>query len=56
MTRPSPLVGLIMGSQSDWATMTAAAQILEALDIPFESRIVSAHRTPDRLFAYALDG
>jgi 5-(carboxyamino)imidazole ribonucleotide mutase len=53
MTRPSPLVGLIMGSQSDWATMTAAAQILEALDIPFESRIVSAHRTPDRLFAYA---
>ncbi len=53
MTRPSPLVGLIMGSQSDWATMTAAAQILEALEIPFESRIVSAHRTPDRLFAYA---
>jgi 5-(carboxyamino)imidazole ribonucleotide mutase len=53
MTRPSPLVGLIMGSQSDWATMTAAAQILEALDIPFETRIVSAHRTPDRLFAYA---
>ena len=53
MTLPSPLVGLIMGSQSDWATMTAAAQILEALDIPFESRIVSAHRTPDRLFAYA---
>jgi 5-(carboxyamino)imidazole ribonucleotide mutase len=53
MTRPSPLVGLIMGSQSDWATMKAAAQILEALDVPFESRIVSAHRTPDRLFAYA---
>jgi len=53
MTRPSPLVGLIMGSQSDWATMKAAAQILEALNVPFESRIVSAHRTPDRLFAYA---
>src|SRR5271156_893170 len=53
MTRPSPLVGLIMGSQSDWATMTAAAQILQALQIPFETRIVSAHRTPDRLFAYA---
>jgi 5-(carboxyamino)imidazole ribonucleotide mutase len=53
MTRPLPLVGLIMGSQSDWATMQAAAQILEALDIAFESRIVSAHRTPDRLFAYA---
>jgi 5-(carboxyamino)imidazole ribonucleotide mutase len=53
MTRPSPLVGLIMGSQSDWATMQAAAQILEALAIPFETRIVSAHRTPDRLYAYA---
>ena len=53
MTRPSPLVGLIMGSQSDWATMKAAAQILEALDVPFETRIVSAHRTPERLYAYA---
>src|SRR5580692_9319553 len=53
MTRPSPLVGLIMGSQSDWATMQAAAQILEALAIPFETRIVSAHRTPDRLYTYA---
>lgn len=53
MTHPAPLVGLIMGSQSDWQTMKAAAQILEALEIPFESRIVSAHRTPDRLYAYA---
>jgi 5-(carboxyamino)imidazole ribonucleotide mutase len=53
MTVPSPLVGIIMGSQSDWATMKAAAQILEALKVPFESRIVSAHRTPDRLYAYA---
>jgi 5-(carboxyamino)imidazole ribonucleotide mutase len=53
MTRPSPLVGLIMGSQSDWATMKAAAQILEALEVPYESRIVSAHRTPDRMYAYA---
>jgi 5-(carboxyamino)imidazole ribonucleotide mutase len=53
MTNPSPRVGLIMGSQSDWTTMKAAAQILEALDIPFESRIVSAHRTPERLYAYA---
>jgi 5-(carboxyamino)imidazole ribonucleotide mutase len=53
MTRPSPLVGLIMGSQSDWATMKAAAQILEALEVSYETRIVSAHRTPDRLFAYA---
>ncbi len=49
----SPLVGIIMGSQSDWATMKAAALILEALDIPFESRIVSAHRTPHRLYTYA---
>jgi 5-(carboxyamino)imidazole ribonucleotide mutase len=53
MTLPSPVVGIIMGSQSDWATMKAAAQILEALDVPFESRIVSAHRTPERLYAYA---
>ncbi|HKD20390.1 MAG TPA: 5-(carboxyamino)imidazole ribonucleotide mutase [Rhizomicrobium sp.] len=53
MTRPSPLVGLIMGSQSDWATMKASAQILEALEVPYESRIVSAHRTPDRMFTYA---
>ena len=52
MTCP-PLVGLIMGSQSDWATMKAAAEILDALGIPHESRIVSAHRTPDRLYAYA---
>ena len=42
-----------MGSQSDWATMQAAAQILEALGIAYESRIVSAHRTPDRIAAYA---
>lgn len=41
-----------MGSQSDWATMKRAAETLEALQVPFESRIVSAHRTPDRLFAY----
>src|SRR5271170_5114990 len=48
-----PLVGLIMGSQSDWATLKAAAEILDALAIPHETRIVSAHRTPDRLYAYA---
>jgi len=53
MSSQKPLVGLIMGSQSDWATMKAAAQILEALDVPFETRIVSAHRTPERLYAYA---
>ena len=45
-------VGLIMGSQSDWETMSNAATILEELDIGFETRIVSAHRTPDRLWEY----
>jgi 5-(carboxyamino)imidazole ribonucleotide mutase len=48
-----PLVGVIMGSQSDWPTMTHAAETLERLDVPFETRIVSAHRTPDLLFEYA---
>ncbi|HWA04332.1 MAG TPA: 5-(carboxyamino)imidazole ribonucleotide mutase [Rhizomicrobium sp.] len=49
----SPKIGLIMGSQSDWPTLRAAAEILDALGIPYESRIVSAHRTPDRMSAYA---
>jgi 5-(carboxyamino)imidazole ribonucleotide mutase len=48
-----PLVGVIMGSQSDWSTMTNAADTLKALGIPFEVRVVSAHRTPDLLFEYA---
>lgn len=48
-----PLVGLIMGSRSDWETMSHAAETLEALGVPFEVRIVSAHRTPDLLFEYA---
>ena len=48
-----PLVGLIMGSQSDWATMHHAADTLAALGVSCETRIVSAHRTPKRLFAYA---
>ncbi len=48
-----PLVGIIMGSQSDWATMTHAADTLTALDVPFETRVVSAHRTPQRLYDYA---
>ena len=47
-----PPVGIIMGSQSDWPTMKEAATLLEALHIPYESRIVSAHRTPDRLWNY----
>lgn len=50
---PSPTVGIIMGSQSDWATMQHAAEILQAFDVPFECEVVSAHRTPDRLFDYA---
>lgn len=51
----SPLVGIIMGSQSDWATLRHAAETLQALDVPHEVRIVSAHRTPDRLYQYAKD-
>ena len=48
-----PLVGVIMGSKSDWETMQHTAQALEALAVPFEVRVVSAHRTPDLLFEYA---
>jgi len=50
MTQPS--VGIIMGSQSDWPTMSEAAQMLDALGVAYETRIVSAHRTPDRLWDY----
>jgi 5-(carboxyamino)imidazole ribonucleotide mutase len=50
---PQPLVGIVMGSDSDWETMQAAARQLTQLDIPWESRVVSAHRTPDLLFEYA---
>ena len=46
-------VGIIMGSQSDWATMKAAADMLDAFTIPYEKKIVSAHRTPQRLYDYA---
>jgi 5-(carboxyamino)imidazole ribonucleotide mutase len=49
----APLVGLIMGSQSDWDTMQAAAEALDALGIAYEAKIVSAHRTPQRLYEYA---
>ena len=48
-----PLVGIIMGSSSDWDTMRHAAEVLTALSVPFESRVISAHRTPDLLFEYA---
>ncbi len=49
----SPLVGIIMGSNSDWPTMKAAATLLEQFGVPFEARVVSAHRTPDLMFEYA---
>ena len=48
-------VGIIMGSQSDWPTLREAAEILAALDVAFETRIVSAHRTPDRLWRYGTE-
>jgi 5-(carboxyamino)imidazole ribonucleotide mutase len=48
-----PLVGIIMGSESDWGTMIEAAAILEELTIPHEARVISAHRTPDAMFEYA---
>ncbi len=49
----TPLVGLIMGSRSDWETMKHTAETLTALGVPFEQRVVSAHRTPDLLYDYA---
>jgi 5-(carboxyamino)imidazole ribonucleotide mutase len=49
----APLVGIIMGSRSDWETMRHAAETLANLGVPHETRVVSAHRTPDRLVAYA---
>ena len=51
VSRPS--IGIIMGSQSDWATLKAAADMLDALGVGYETRIVSAHRTPDRMSTYA---
>ncbi|WP_340149445.1 5-(carboxyamino)imidazole ribonucleotide mutase [uncultured Sneathiella sp.] len=53
MTKRDAEIGIIMGSQSDWETMKNAADILDRLDIPYETKIVSAHRTPDRLYEYA---
>jgi len=49
----APLIGIIMGSRSDWETMSHAAATLDALGVPHETRVVSAHRTPDRLYEYA---
>lgn len=53
MATPAPLVGLIMGSKSDWETLNLAAETLKALGVPFEAKVVSAHRTPQRLYEYA---
>ena len=53
MAEQAPVVGIIMGSQSDWETMRHAAEMLAVLHVPHETRIVSAHRTPDRLYDYA---
>src|SRR6187401_3236717 len=53
MSTENPLVGVIMGSQSDWDTMRHASDTLSQLGVPHECRVVSAHRTPDLLFEYA---
>jgi 5-(carboxyamino)imidazole ribonucleotide mutase len=53
MNDDQPVVGIIMGSRSDWPTLKAAAAILDALKVPYETKVVSAHRTPKRLYAYA---
>jgi len=53
ITASPPLVGIIMGSKSDWETLRHAAEMLDQLQVPYEKRIVSAHRTPDLLFEYA---
>jgi 5-(carboxyamino)imidazole ribonucleotide mutase len=53
MADEAPPVGIIMGSRSDWETMRHAAEMLDALAVAYETKVVSAHRTPDRLYAYA---
>lgn len=53
MAKTSALVGIIMGSQSDWPTLKCAAEVLDTLKVPYEAKIVSAHRTPERLYDYA---
>ena len=53
MSVAKPVVGIIMGSRSDWPTLKAAASILDRLKVPYETRVVSAHRTPKRLYSYA---
>lgn len=53
MSVAKPVVGIIMGSRSDWPTLKAAAKVLDKLKVPYETRVVSAHRTPKRLYDYA---
>ena len=53
MAAPAPKIGIIMGSRSDWETMRHASELLTALDVPHECKVVSAHRTPQRLYDYA---
>jgi 5-(carboxyamino)imidazole ribonucleotide mutase len=50
---PPPLIGIVMGSDSDWPTLQAAARVLEDFAVPYEAQVVSAHRTPDFMFEYA---
>jgi len=52
-SKQKKLISIVMGSQSDWSTMKAAADFLTELNIPYEKKVVSAHRTPDRLYSYA---
>ena len=53
MADEAPLIGIIMGSQSDWDTMRHSADMLDALKVPYETAVISAHRTPERLYEYA---
>ena len=53
MKKPKPLVGVVMGSQSDWEVMREACNSLAEFDVPYEAKVVSAHRTPDAMFKYA---
>ncbi len=53
MSDANPTVGIIMGSRSDWPTLKSAADVLDALKVPYETKVVSAHRTPKRLYDYA---
>ncbi|HOY02620.1 5-(carboxyamino)imidazole ribonucleotide mutase [Zoogloea sp.] len=53
MSDQQPIIGIVMGSNSDWPTMQAAAKVLKDFGVPFEARVVSAHRTPDLMFEYA---